>query len=179
MKALAVCVVFGLSLSLVGTCFGLAIRYWPMGWPACNTGSSVTCPAGDMGWFLITVEEIPPSPGTPITCRAFGPFAFGAGQNPQTVAQDSSGSASFTFINVGGCGNIMFQATSPTSPAIGTLPVFNASPDIDGDGMVNLSDFILFAEAYMTTNACCDFDCDGVVSLTDFIVFAEHYGHFC
>jgi hypothetical protein len=133
-----------------------------------------------MGWYLVTVQEIPPFPGIFITCTAAGPFSFRPGQNPQTQAQNANGIATFTFINMGGCGNITFTATSPMSPPAGpTPPIYNASPDANGDCTVTLTDLIFFAQSYLTTNACCDYNCDGVVNLIDFITFAGHYLHIC
>jgi hypothetical protein len=53
----------------------------------------------------------------------------------------------------------------------------NKSPDIDGDGLVSLSDFAQFGAVYGTGDYCADFDCSGNVGLPDFALFASHYGH--
>jgi len=49
--------------------------------------------------------------------------------------------------------------------------------DLNGDGMVNVTDFAIFASRYLTQDHCADFSCDGVVSLPDFAIFASHFGH--
>jgi hypothetical protein len=51
------------------------------------------------------------------------------------------------------------------------------SYDIRVDGLVDLPDFIDFADDYGTTNVRSDFDWDGAVALPDFIDFAGHYQH--
>ncbi|MEJ2721363.1 MAG: hypothetical protein P8181_09515 [bacterium] len=55
----------------------------------------------------------------------------------------------------------------------------NRSPDLNSDGIVNLSDLAIFAQAWPPGpyNYCCDYNCDGVISLTDLAVFAQHYMH--
>jgi hypothetical protein len=60
------------------------------------------------------------------------------------------------------------------SPAI---PI--ASPDNNGDCVVNLIDFGSFAGDFLTTEACNDYNCDGIVNLVDFGAFAGHFLHNC
>jgi hypothetical protein len=57
--------------------------------------------------------------------------------------------------------------------------IITASPDANADCQVNLIDFISFATMYITGECCGDYDCDGIIILTDFIVFASHYTHHC
>lgn len=52
------------------------------------------------------------------------------------------------------------------------------TPDLDGNGDVNLTDLSIFAAAYYGVYLfCADYDCNGVLNLTDLSVFAGHYSH--
>jgi hypothetical protein len=53
------------------------------------------------------------------------------------------------------------------------------SPDLNGDCIVNLVDFGIFAVNYLTVFWCCDYNCDGIVNLVDFAIFATHFLHWC
>lgn len=65
------------------------------------------------------------------------------------------------------------------------LNVSVVSPDLDGDGDVDLVDFALFAPVFNTVagnpnyDPCCDYDCEGDVDLVDFSLFAQHWQHTC
>jgi hypothetical protein len=53
------------------------------------------------------------------------------------------------------------------------------SPDMDGNGTVNLVDDALFAAAWPpgAYDYCADFDCSGNIGLQDLALFAQHWGH--
>ena len=52
------------------------------------------------------------------------------------------------------------------------------SPDLNGDGSVNLGDVVILAAAMGGPyNPCMDFTGDGLINLSDVVVFATHYGH--
>jgi hypothetical protein len=53
------------------------------------------------------------------------------------------------------------------------------SPDLDGNGMVNLGDLARFATAWPPNpyGFCQDLNCDGVVNLGDLALFAAHWTH--
>lgn len=59
------------------------------------------------------------------------------------------------------------------------------SPDLNTDGVVDLSDFGVFGDAWGTSvgdsdyNACCDFNDDGAIGLSDFGYFGNHWQHGC
>ena len=61
-------------------------------------------------------------------------------------------------------------------------PSQTRSADLDGDGMVAFSDFLLFAAAFGTSeggpgyNAAADLDGDGTVAFSDFLIFASAFG---
>ncbi|NIM65345.1 MAG: hypothetical protein GTO51_05070 [Candidatus Latescibacteria bacterium] len=55
------------------------------------------------------------------------------------------------------------------------------TPDLDGNGAVNLVDFAMFAAGFGSPpkpyTFCIDYNCDGLVNLVDFAIFAAHWGH--
>jgi hypothetical protein len=54
------------------------------------------------------------------------------------------------------------------------------SPDLDGDLVVDLTDVVQFATAYLHGyEPCCDFYHDGALDLTDVILLAQHLTHAC
>ena len=61
-------------------------------------------------------------------------------------------------------------------------PSQTRSADLDGDGDVDFSDFLLFAAAFGTSeggagyNAAADLDGDGAVAFSDFLIFASAFG---
>ena len=56
------------------------------------------------------------------------------------------------------------------------VPSANPKADFDGDGMVGITDFLLFVEAFGSTNSQFDIDGDGVVGILDFLLFVESFG---
>jgi hypothetical protein len=60
--------------------------------------------------------------------------------------------------------------------AVFAVPSQAASPDINGDGVVNLSDIAIFASLYPGPyDARIDFNGDGVINLTDLSIFASYF----
>ncbi len=59
----------------------------------------------------------------------------------------------------------------------------------NGDGDVDLMDFVVFSQMFGSNHHCGDFDddgtiegdgvCDEDVDLLDFVIFAQHFGHTC
>ena len=61
-----------------------------------------------------------------------------------------------------------------------TLALSYNSPDINGDGAVNLSDIALFSIAYFSGYQFrCDYNGDGELNLADVTIVAEHIGASC
>jgi hypothetical protein len=157
-----------------------------MGASLCVPNSAVVCPASDMDYIhvTVTVRNVygDPLAGKTVDCYAIevsGTFCWCPGESLQTDVTDVNGQAFFDFTDFGGCGYVQFGATSEGVVFNPCTAIFIASPDINGDCTVSLSDFTLFASSYLTTDPCCDYDCSGQVSLSDFTQFAAHYLHAC
>ena len=52
----------------------------------------------------------------------------------------------------------------------------NARADFNGDKVVDITDFLLFVEAFGSTNSQFDINGDGAVDITDFLLFVESFG---
>lgn len=66
----------------------------------------------------------------------------------------------------------------PTTP--GTLPLIRVTPSLDkvdftGDGKLDFSDFISFAQSFGSNNPKFDIDGDGTVGFSDFLTFADAF----
>jgi subtilisin family serine protease len=64
---------------------------------------------------------------------------------------------------------VPFTSNSPTYPSSGIA-------DFNGDGSVTFSDFILFVQAYGSTETRFDLNTNGRVDFSDFIIFANLFG---
>jgi hypothetical protein len=106
-------------------------------------------------------------------------FRYCALEQLKTTVTDLNGQATVTFGCFGGCGDLSFYAECLYVIIGPSDPIHVASYDIYADQRVDISDFIDFATAYLTSDPCCDYDCDGIVGLSDFISFAGHYLHDC
>jgi hypothetical protein len=194
MRTLLVSVVVVLSLALVtaasagipsaSTSTVVAVGE---GTPECNPNTAIVCPASDMGWVKITVTVRnvygDPLPDKLVNCHAIvvsgGPFCFCPGEDPQSGTTDINGEVIFYYHDFGGCGQLQWGADCEGVTFNPSNIIFVASPDINGDCVVSLVDFGIFASNYLTTNPCEDYNCDGTVSLVDFGIFANHYLHAC
>ena len=98
------------------------------------------------------------------------------GSQTVTIAFPSSTAGTFS-------GNITISSNDPNS-ATQTLSVSiivkvssaNPKADFNGDKQVNITDFLLFVEAFGSTNPKFDIDGDGAVGITDFLLFVESFG---
>jgi hypothetical protein len=157
------------------------------GIPVCNPNTAVVCPASDMGWvkITVTVRNIygDPLPGKLVNCYAVpvppDVFCFCPGEDPQSGTTDVNGEIDFYYTDFGGCGNIQWGADCEGVVFNLSNIIYVASPDGNGDCIVDLVDFGAFAAAYLSGNPCFDFDCSGLVDLVDFGTFAAHYAHGC
>ncbi len=72
------------------------------------------------------------------------------------------------------------NGTAGGSPPNSNLPIGFNSPDLNGDGVVNLTDLIIFAGSYMGTYSySCDYFWDGTLNLSDLVLFAGALGATC
>ncbi len=92
-----------------------------------------------------------------------------------------------TFSNpvcAGGCtdaaGGEMTQVMTSWGPLGQPMDIQFHSPDMNGDGIMNLADIPLFAQAYFVAyTVCADFHFDGVLNLSDFAALALANGTAC
>ena len=96
----------------------------------------------------------------------------------RTVTVTFPGSTAGTFPgNITISSNDPDRATQTLSVSI-IVKVSSANPraDFNGDKQVNITDFLLFVEAFGSTNSQFDIDGNGVVDITDFLLFVESFG---
>ena len=89
---------------------------------------------------------------------------------------DAEGRASTTLTLGGEVGTYTVEATVAGLPTVTFTATAKATPDFDGDGVIDLSDFFLFAEAFGSSDPRFDLDGSGRVDFTDFFLFAESFG---
>ena len=56
------------------------------------------------------------------------------------------------------------------------VPSANPKADFNGDKKVDITDFLLFVQAFGSTNSKFDINGDGAVDITDFLFFVESFG---
>jgi hypothetical protein len=88
-------------------------------------------------------------------------------------------------VNIGVNGSKWLRKTATNVTVSGILSGLNATllpGDLNGDNVIDIDDFSLFAQAYGSVpsspnwNPSADLNCDGVVDLNDFSLFAQDYG---
>ncbi len=172
------------------------------------------CPAGDMCQEVIVRdqnnEEMPNTPVRMIFNAAANAAIYwcpGQAHPVIEVMTDDTGLATFC-VAAGGCypwagpdeppgndpGCVIIEADPGEielksyddvgSPDMHT----DAGPPPNGDGDVDLLDFVVFAQLFDQIHHCADFHddtpandgaCDEDVDLLDFVVFAQHFNHVC
>jgi hypothetical protein len=150
---------------------------------------ALVCLAGDLDAITVTLTVLDslgvPVPGIEveiIPTPDADPLEFcpGEGGGEHNDTTDASGVISVTFRKVGGCGHAGWSARSGHEILGSSEPIYVLSPDCAvSDLKTDLSDFIMFCGAYLSSDPCCDYVRDGYVDLADFMFFAEHYRHAC
>ena len=138
-------------------------------------GSALAAP------FVVSVRDQngDPFPGIPVLFTV----TDGGGAVLTTAARaDTSGNAATTLTLGREAGmNTVVAWAADLEPAVFTARAFG-SPDVNGDGAVDFSDFVVFAQKFGTSrgddgyDVRCDLDGDGTIGFADFLIFAGVFG---
>jgi len=80
---------------------------------------------------------------------------------------------------------LVFAGQASNSPNASVVPLSSCPGDFDGNGRVNIADFLAFASAFGTRsgdakyNAVMDMDGSGAIDISDFLAFATEFGTTC
>ena len=171
---------------------------------SCFAGAIVVCPAGDGhalrdqgATIFVTAIDFPGNPIPAIAaadwwligCNSGLALCTNAGSINADGITDINGQTSIgDAIKAGGCDTglaVVLQAVTFTQwPACAVWechPIAARSPDVNGDLVVDLVDFSIWAPSFLSAAApaCHDFSFDGVVDVVDFGIFGAHYLHSC
>ena len=106
----------------------------------------------------------------------FSVTAGGGTLSVRTIATDANGRASSTLTLGSEPVTNTVRARVPGLEPVTFTATAEATPDFDGDGEVDFSDFFVFAEAFGGTDPRFDLDGSGTVDFADFFLFAESFG---
>ena len=93
-----------------------------------------------------------------------------------TGTTDADGRAATTLTLGRTPGTTTVQATVADLEPVTFTATAEATPDFNGDGVTDFSDFLLFAEAFGGSDPRFDLDGSGSVDFADFLLFAESFG---
>ncbi len=153
--------------------------------PNCNFPSHITvCPSGD---FMVTgqVRDVNGNPciGSTVHMQFHPPAVGTLWVHPAypfpVVSATTNLTGTVTFQPMmGGCSPGGFVTFFDNAGVVlGQANTIN-SPDINGDGIVNLSDVTLLARAfYNGYTPCADLNMDGAITLSDVTLFSRHMNH--
>lgn len=111
-----------------------------------------------------------------------GGLAFCPGGTTADANTDVNGQTIWLLpLLAGGCSEgestvVMVAGEPLLSPP---LDLFYVSPDISGDGEVNLADIVMFTQALIAYEPCADFNHDGEVNLVDIVILVPAIGADC
>lgn len=162
------------------------------------------CPQGDTDafylqgfWFSFTIVDltlapIADIPGTDfwlVDCDPVRNLALCAGSASAAADSATNAAGQTTMhdgsLSAGGCANGLSPVVqgyvledAGAGCAAYCYQINVRSPDINGDGLVNLVDLSLFASAFPPNPyaTCSDMDCSGAINLQDLARFAFHFG---
>ncbi len=106
----------------------------------------------------------------------FAVTAGGGTLSSTTAKTDADGRAATTLTLGPRPGTNTVEATVDRLEPVTFTATAEATPDFNGDGVTDLSDFYLFAEAFGGTDPRFDLDGSGTVDIADFFLFAESFG---
>jgi hypothetical protein len=76
--------------------------------------------------------------------------------------------------------NTLFYQCENHALMTGPMQITNpCAPDVNGDGTVNVADFLAFLQIYAAGDARADFNHDGQVNVADFLAFLAAYAAGC
>jgi hypothetical protein len=162
----------------------------------------VNCPAGDGE----SLDEARDSYGTPVDATItlylydinYDPIVYYPATDLWLVTEDNeiaicpggtvadadtdyNGQTTFSGpFQAGGCGSGVVVMISGVPLPQPPLDLHFISPDFNGDQLVDLTDVVLFSQAYFGTyGECFDLRHDAMLNLSDLVVLAPHWGHHC
>jgi hypothetical protein len=152
----------------------------------------VLCPAGDLALHVIVRNAADiPQPGSVVDlefsacpefhlCAPLGgePYTHlsGSGFDLVRTTANGQGAAVLPVRAGGGCPAGLARVYADGVPlALRAI----ASPDQNGDGIVQALDATLLQSKIGTTDPTGDFDCDGMVTSADVAILNAHMGHAC
>ena len=140
------------------------------------SGDGQTGPSGaPLGHpFVIEVRD---RNGDPVSGArvAFAVVAGGGTLSVGRTITDSEGRAGSILTLGPGPGTQMVEAAGAGLEPVTFTAVGGIGPDFNRDGVVDLSDFFLFADAFGSTNPRYDLDGSGTVDFADFYLFADYF----
>jgi hypothetical protein len=150
----------------------------------------IACPQGDSVFVVIPRDFVfNPEPGQPVAldfsrCPGFQlnpvqgdePYTVDStGRRITVMTRFPNGEAVFAVRGGGGCGAGSATVFGWCGDSLGSRPV--ASPDQDGNLVVDDADVALIEAKLGLSDASADFDCDGLVSSRDVSIARAHLGH--
>ena len=102
--------------------------------------------------------------------------AGGGTLSATTATTDADGRAATTLTLGSQSGTNTVEATAAGLEPVMFTATAEATPDFNGDGVTDMADFFLFAEAFGGSDPRFDLDGSGSVDFADFFLFAEHFG---
>ena len=112
-------------------------------------------------------------PGAVVTFAVLGD---GGTLSATADTTDAEGLASTTLTLAEELGTYRIVATAADLEPVTFTATAEATPDFNGDGVTDFSDFFLFAEAFGGRDPRFDLDASGSVDFADFFLFAEAFG---
>ena len=112
----------------------------------------------------------------------------GAGLDDTVSCLHRANLTGFHFVRITTAVDVLISDLSEASAeidAVADVRLPDCPGDLNGDGVVNFTDFGVFAAAYGSARggqnwvAMADFDGDGVINFTDYALLAAVYGSVC
>ena len=125
--------------------------------------------------FVVEVRDQNNNPleGAEVT---FAVPAGGGSLSTTNATTNAQGRAATTLTLGSQTGTNTVTATVADLDPVTFTATAEATPDFNGDGVTDFSDFFLFAEAFGGSDPRFDLDGSGTVDFTDFFLFAESFG---